>query len=63
MRHGLAVKDILAHGDYVISEEATLMEIIFQISIKNKVKLFVLEDNRLVGEIDRFSLIDKVLFF
>ncbi len=63
MKHGLTVKDILGKGDYVISEKATLMEIIFQLSVKNKIKLFVLNDNRLAGEIDRFSLIDKILFF
>lgn len=63
VKSGLTVKDILVKDNYIISQEATLMEIIFELSVKNKVKLFVLENDRLAGEIDRFSLIDKVLFF
>ncbi len=63
VKSGLTVKDIMVKDNYVISQEATLIEIIFELSVKNKVKLFVLENGRLAGEIDRFSLIDKVLFF
>ncbi|MDD3375133.1 MAG: PTS sugar transporter subunit IIA [Candidatus Omnitrophica bacterium] len=63
MKNGLTVKNILRDSNLVISQDDTLMEIIFQLSVKNKAKLFVVKDGRLVGEIDRFSLIDKVLFF
>ena len=55
--------DVLKGEGTAISENTTLAEIIFQLTIKNRPKLFVVENGRLVGEIDRFSIIDKILFF
>jgi CBS domain-containing protein len=63
MKHNLIVKDILKSKGTAIPEDTTLVEMIFQLAIKNKPKLFVVNDGRLVGEIDRFSIIDKILFF
>jgi CBS domain-containing protein len=63
MRRRLKVMDVLKGEGTAISENTTLAEIIFQLTIKNRPKLFVVENGRLVGEIDRFSIIDKILFF
>ncbi|HRZ40875.1 MAG TPA: PTS sugar transporter subunit IIA [Candidatus Omnitrophota bacterium] len=59
----LAVKDIPTNPGTTIPEDATLVEIVFQLAVKNKLRLFVVKDGRLIGEIDRFSIIDKILFF
>lgn len=46
----------------IISSEATLMEIIFEMTVKNKEILYILDqDRRLIGVLDRYSIIDKVL--
>jgi len=59
----LTVKDIFKSDCAMISHDATLLEIIFELTVKNKPKLFVIREGVLVGEIDRFSIIDKILFF
>lgn len=60
----LTVKDIYKEGTSAISKDATLLEIIFEMTVKNKSKLFVVEEERtLLGVIDRFCVIDKILFF
>ncbi len=60
----LKVKDVFKKGDSTIGMEATLLEIIFLMTVKKKSKLFVIEpDGTLLGVIDRFSVIDKILFF
>jgi len=63
IKHSLAVKDILKSKGMAISEDATLVEIIFQLTVKNRPKLFVVKNGHLLGEIDRFSIVDKILFF
>jgi predicted transcriptional regulator len=46
----------------IISVEATLMEIIFEIATRNKALLYVVDKNKkLLGVIDRFSIVDKIL--
>lgn len=45
----------------VIPAEATIMEIMFEITVKNCHTLYVLDGERLVGVIDRHSIIDKIL--
>ncbi|MDP8258111.1 MAG: PTS sugar transporter subunit IIA [Candidatus Aadella gelida] len=60
----LTVRDLYKKGEFFIHNDATLMEIIFEMTVKKKSKLFVVEKNmELVGAIDRFCIIDKVLFF
>lgn len=59
----LTAKDVIDKKCATIDTDATLVEIIFELTIKNKLKLFVVKDGVLEGEIDRFSIIDKVLFF
>ena len=61
----LKVDDIInkkEKEDQVISANATLMEIIFEMTVKNKEFLYVLgENNKLRGVIDRYSIIDKII--
>jgi len=51
----------LEKNNYEISPEATLMEIIFEFTVKNKEILFVVKNHQLLGMIDRYSVIDKIL--
>lgn len=45
-----------------IAADATLMEIVFEIATRNKQMLYVLNENKkLIGVIDRFSIVDKIL--
>jgi len=63
IKHSLTVRDILKSKGTAISKETTLVEIIFQLTVKNNPKLFVVDGDNLLGEIDRFSIVDKILFF
>lgn len=63
IKHSLAVRDILDNKGTAIPADTTLVEIIFQLTVKNKPKLFVINGSSLLGEIDRFSIVDKILFF
>ena len=59
------VTDLLAGKaleNSIISADATLMEIVFEMTVKNKEFLYVLsEDGKLRGILDRYSIIDKIL--
>lgn len=56
------VSEVYKSGNsYAISSDATLMEIIFEMTTNNCPKLFVVEDGVLKGVIDRFNIIDKIL--
>ena len=47
-----------------IDDSKTLIEIVFELTVKKKAKLFVTNDkNELIGVIDRFTIIDKILIF
>ncbi|MCA9403225.1 MAG: PTS sugar transporter subunit IIA [Candidatus Omnitrophica bacterium] len=46
-----------------VSGQATLIELIFLLAIKDQAKLYITDDSRrLVGIVDRFTIIDKILF-
>jgi len=46
----------------VIADDATLMEIVFEIATRNKQILYVVDENKkLLGIIDHFSIVDKIL--
>lgn len=46
----------------VISADSTLMEIVFEIATRNKQILYVVDESKkLLGIIDRFSIVDKIL--
>jgi PTS system nitrogen regulatory IIA component len=63
VKHGLKVRDLYDRAVGTISPDTTLMEIIFEMTTKNRSHLFVIEGGKLVGIINRFSIIDRVLFF
>jgi mannitol/fructose-specific phosphotransferase system IIA component (Ntr-type) len=63
LRRDLKVKDLYEPNTNGISEDTTLMEMIFQMTARNRSELFVVNKGRLVGMIDRFSIIDRILFF
>jgi len=46
-----------------LSEDATLMEAVFEMTVKGRVKLYVVsKEQKLIGVIDRFSIINKILY-
>ena len=61
----LKVESILKKKDkeeQIISADATLMEIIFEMTVKNKEFLYVLSsDGKLRGVLDRYGIIDKII--
>ncbi len=63
LKKDLKVRDIYSPDVNVIPKEATLMEMIFEMTTKNKLKLFVVDSDKLIGAVDRYSIIDKILFF
>ena len=64
IRKTLTVGDLITKDlSSAISGDDTLLEIVFQLTVKNKPRLFILNEGMLAGEIDRFSIVDKILFF
>jgi len=64
IKKGLKVKDLNLEKIKGIKKDSTLLEIVFEMAVKKKTKLFMVEnDGTLAGVIDRFCLIDKILFF
>lgn len=64
IRKDLKVKDLIKRDlSSAISKENTLIEIIFQLTVKQHSQLFILDNGILIGEIDRFSIVDKILFY
>ena len=59
----LIVKDIYDHNANTIMKDATLIEMIFEMTTRNNSKLFVIREGKLVGVVDRFTIIDKILYF
>lgn len=46
----------------LIAADATLMEIVFELAVRNKPLLYVVnKEKKLLGVIDRFSIVDKIL--
>lgn len=63
LRKELKVRDLYDGTAKVITTDTTLLEIIFEMTAKNRSSLFVVDNGNLVGEVDRFSIIDRILFF
>ncbi|MBN2189702.1 MAG: PTS sugar transporter subunit IIA [Candidatus Aureabacteria bacterium] len=63
IKKDLKVEALTNKNCITVAEDATLLEIVFLLAVKNNQKLFVVNHGKLEGEIDRFSIIDKVLFF
>jgi len=64
LKQGLTVRDIF-HCNYpAMTFQNTLMEVIFEMTVRRRPKLFVVdEEGALTGVIDRFTIIDKILFY
>jgi mannitol/fructose-specific phosphotransferase system IIA component (Ntr-type) len=62
-RKDLKVRDLYDPGTSPVRKDTTLVEVIFQMTAKNRSQLYVLDDDKLIGAIDRFSIIDRILFF
>ncbi len=64
IKRDLKVKDIFIRESKAIQKDSTLLEVIFEMTVKKRSKLFMVEeDGTLAGIIDRFCIIDKILFF
>jgi PTS system nitrogen regulatory IIA component len=62
-RKNIKVKDLYEPTASSISMDTTLIEMVFEMTTKNRSRLFVVDNGKLAGEVDRFSIIDKILFF
>lgn len=65
IKKGLRVKDIQTlKRSKPMKKDSTLLEIVFEMAVRKKSKLFMVEDDgTLGGVIDRFCIIDRILFF
>ncbi|MBN2530757.1 MAG: PTS sugar transporter subunit IIA [Deltaproteobacteria bacterium] len=64
IRGDLRVCDLTLRPAKPMSRSHTLLEVIFEMSVKKRDRLFVTNGHeRLVGMIDRFCIVDKILFF
>lgn len=64
IRKNLKVGDLVKRDmSTAISKDNTLLEVVFQLTVKQRSRLFILDDGMLAGEIDRFSIVDKILFY
>lgn len=64
LKKDLKVRDIYLKHAKPVKKDATLLEIVFEMSVKHKNCLYVVDDdNTLIGAIDRFCIIEKILFF
>jgi nitrogen PTS system EIIA component len=64
IKRDLTVKDVFEKDSSPLDENSTLLEIIFEMTVKRKNKLYIVDAQRkLTGTIDRFCIIDKILFF
>jgi PTS system nitrogen regulatory IIA component len=64
IKRNLTVRDLYNPDPAVLTRDRTLVEIIFELTVKGRSKLFVVAaDKTLIGSIDRFTVIDKILFF
>jgi len=64
LKHGLTVRDIFRADHPAMTFQNTLMEVIFEMTVHGRPKVFVVDEaRRLSGVIDRFTIIDKILFY
>lgn len=63
LKGDLKVADFFSRDCTTITGETTLIEIVFQLSTKGHSHLFVVRNGEVIGKIDRFSILDNILFF
>ena len=57
----LLVKDVMSTRFAALPPDATVLEVVFAISVQGHPKVFVVEDDRLIGVIDSIRVIDRIL--
>lgn len=55
--------DVMTQDYAAVSEDATILEVVFELSVRKRPKVFVVRDGILVGIIDRTAVLDRVLNF
>lgn len=58
--HSTAAK-VMSTSFALVEKDATMMEIVFLLSVKNHAKLYVAEDGVLQGVVDRIDVLDRIL--
>jgi PTS system nitrogen regulatory IIA component len=53
--------DVMSKHCSTLDENATLLEVVFELAVRRHPKVYVTREGRLVGVIDRFLLLDRVL--
>lgn len=53
--------DVMSRHFSTLDESATLLEVVFELAVRRHPKVYVTREGRLVGVIDRFLLLDRVL--
>lgn len=53
--------DIMTQDYAALPEDATLLEVVFELSVKQRPKVFVVRDGILVGIIDRIAVLNRVI--
>lgn len=60
--HAVA-RDVMSSDFATVQEDDTLLEVMYQLSVKKYAKVYVLRNGRLVGIVDRSAVLDRVLNF
>lgn len=60
LKAGVA-SDVMNQNFAALPEDATLLEVIFELSVKGHTKVFVVRDGKLMGIIDRIAVLNRVL--
>lgn len=53
--------EVMSSSFSALDEEATLIEVVFELAVRRHPKVYVTREGRLVGVIDRFVLLDRVM--
>lgn len=54
-------KNVMSTNFSVVSEQATLLEVVFELAVRKHSKVHVLRDGKRVGVIDRYVVLDRIL--
>jgi predicted transcriptional regulator len=54
-------EDVMSRDFAAMPETATLLEIVFELAVRRRPKVYVVRDGKRVGIIDRIRVLDRVL--
>ncbi len=57
----LTAGDIMSQDLVTVPQNSTLMELVFMLAIKGLSKVYVVDNNRVVGEISQNTLLDRIM--